>query len=149
MGGAIMSSILEALPGGRYQVILADEPPYCHALPMAPSERESMLNDGQWLVLVIAVWNCQEVIAMDAALAAIKPLSGTVKLGIRPMFDPKELASWCPEALNGKPTVTTPLWLIIDNGQLLDKREGELSTSQISSLLQQFVTASRNAPRYT
>jgi hypothetical protein len=133
-----MSSVLEALVGGRYEVVLTDEPLYCHALDMAPTSREAMLNDGVWLVLTFAVWNCQEVIAMDAALAAIKQFDGKIKLGIRPMFDPNELTAWCPDALGGKAAVNTPLWLVFDSGQLVEHREGELTSNQIAAMLRRF-----------
>jgi hypothetical protein len=118
---------------GAFSIALTDEPPYCHALPMAPAAMEPELGQGLWLVLVLAVWSMPDRQSPRVALEVIKALGGTVQLGLRPMNAPEETAVWCPEATASG----TPQWLLLRDGRLVAERTGLLDAAALGALLAQ------------
>src|SRR5438876_866947 len=99
---------------------------------MAPSEIEPELREGDWLVLVAAVWSGPDIAAISTALSAVKESGGRVKLGIRPFDKYEEVSEWCPDVTDTHPT---PLWLILRDGRLSGVEHGVRTVDQIREMI--------------
>ncbi|HMC64796.1 MAG TPA: hypothetical protein VKI65_07640 [Gemmataceae bacterium] len=129
-----MSYSFQATSDDRAELILDAEPPYCRVLPMAPPEREPDLNDGIWLVLAYAAWSGPDRRAIPLALTVVKRFGGQVHLGIRKFSEHDEIRVWCPEA---KEKWASPVWLVSQDGKLVDEFVGVLDEEDLVAKVQQ------------
>jgi hypothetical protein len=113
---------------GRPSIDLHDEPPHVIALEAAPPAREPELDTGQWLVMPFAAWSVPDIAAIQTALNAVEHFGGTLKLGLRPYDSSDEHGAWCP-AIAGDDA--SPLWLLLDDGEVRMKRSGFLMTNEL------------------
>lgn len=81
---------------GAWEVVLTDEPPFVHALAMAPSSLEPELNSGTWLVVAFPVWSHSAIVSVHAAMDCAKEYQGAFQLGIRPFDAFQEFQRWWP-----------------------------------------------------
>jgi hypothetical protein len=115
-------------PAGLPQVVLADEPKYCHALGAAPQARESMLNRGDWLAMTFAEWSAPDIEAVQTALEVAKHYAGEINLGVRPYRDPLEQTTWCVEI---DPDLPGPTWVLLKEGKALVIGNGTKSVDEL------------------
>jgi len=127
-----MSNRVESTGSRRFAITLEGEPHNCHALAMAPSERETALNQGDWLVLVFAVWSGPDRNQITTAMEVAREVGGTIQVGIRPFDNKEELRAWCPEA---KIDWMSPIWLVIREGKLINEMCGPQSREKIVATL--------------
>src|SRR6266487_3739751 len=113
---------------GHFAIRLQGEPENCHALTMAPSDREEELNHGLWLVVVFAVWSGPDRKAIDTALEIGHELGDKVQIGIRPFDRKEELQAWCPE---GKIQWVSPIWLVLKDGKSVNEMFGSQSRQKV------------------
>jgi hypothetical protein len=128
-----MSYCIQIIPNGQYKLLLEREPEYCKALAMSPLKREPELEQGLWLILVFAVWSVPDRTCIDLALSVIKEFKGDVLLGVRPFDNYTEFNIWCPEV---KEKYGSPIWLVLNNGNLLKEMVGVYSKEQLVQLLE-------------
>jgi hypothetical protein len=112
----------------RPRLVLKDEPSFCKALEAAPPAREPELDQSLWLIMVFPVWSMPDVAAIQTALDTAKHFAGVLQLGIRPSDSPDELATWCPRL---DPVGSTPLWLLLQNGEIRMKRRGLVTSNTL------------------
>jgi hypothetical protein len=117
--------------GHAFELEILDAPAYCHSLDMAPSSREPMLSEGDWVVLLFAVWSGPDRDAIAAALDAATSFRVGVRLGVRPFDKHSETGHWCPE---WQQTPGSPVWLFFHDGKLVHQEIGLLSTHELVSL---------------
>lgn len=132
-------SLVPDASAGGYRIVLEDEPTYCHALEMAPRHIEPELLQGVWLVLAIAVWSGPDVASIATALEATKRLKGQVHLGLRPFDRHDELKLWC----SGCAEEASPLWLIMRDGQVVDRSAGTRSVHEVVDALEEALRSSK------
>jgi len=147
---------------GRSRLLVTDEPDYIVPLQIAPSSLEDCLKQGRWLVVSMSVWSVHDFRAGLHAIKLVKEQGGVVKLGLRPFNYPKENATWVPglgaERMtdqveisvaehDGRREVTiqgkadsSPVWLVIAEGNVVGVRFGQLSTAEIEDLISQLLS---------
>ncbi|CAH1388057.1 hypothetical protein [Candidatus Nitrotoga sp. M5] len=117
---------------GYPSITLTDEPPYSHALGVAPSAREPELNKGNWLVMAFAVWSTPDNLAIQTALDVAKRFGGKLNLGLRPFDDSEEFSAWCPDIEDDE---QSPLWVLLRDGEVCMKRSGILTVDELVELI--------------
>ena len=143
----------------RFTIVFAKEPSFVAGFPMAPEHREEALNYGKWLMLVFAIWNANDRLAIDRALKVTKTFNGKFKLGVRPYERGLEFATWISEAAVPETTThihetknhqesdeislllrgnssSTPVWLWLDSGKLIGSHCGFMADGDV----ERFVT---------
>jgi hypothetical protein len=152
-----MSFKVQPIEGDRWELVFFDEPSYIHALKMAPEAMEPELRSGVWLVVVFPVWSAPVRDSVRAAIALVKDHDGRFQLGVRPFDSHDEIYKWWPvtEAPSaGKVLLavkeegqrreihistdpsSTPLWLVLRDGQVIHHGAGLRSKEQLSELMQ-------------
>ncbi|MBI3649417.1 MAG: hypothetical protein HY231_00020 [Acidobacteria bacterium] len=131
-----MSYSIQVLTDGSYQVVFEDEPNYCRALAMAPTEMEPELEKEVWLILLFAIWSVPDRTSIEEALSAAKKLNGRFNLGVRPFDNHKENKGWCKQI---KEQWGSPIWLVIRKGTLVEEIVGLRNRSQIIDLLKKWL----------
>jgi hypothetical protein len=119
--------------GDSFRIEILDAPTHCYSLDMAPSSRETLISQGDWVVLLFAVWSEPDRGAITTALDAATEFPEGVRLGIRPFDEHSEIGRWCPAC---QQTFGSPLWLLFHNGKLVHQEIGLLSARDVASLAQ-------------
>jgi hypothetical protein len=130
-----MSYKVKHVSGRMFEIRLDNEPEYCVPLTMAPARREPQLDQGAWLVMVVAVWSGPDYVAVGDALTAAKTFDGFVRLGIRPFEEFSEMETWCCNVREGD----SPVWVSIKDGAIVDVRAGPVSIDTIAQMMEQLV----------
>lgn len=152
-----MSFKVQPIEGDKWELVFSDEPSYVHALKMAPESREPELNTGVWLVVTFPVWSAPVRHSVLAAIACAKDHGGKFQLGVRPFDSHDEVYKWWPGsdapaadkvslAVRGEPPrqeihistdpTSSPLWLVLRDGQVVYQGAGPRSKEQLSELMQ-------------
>jgi len=152
-----MSFEVQPIEGDKWKLVFSDEPSYIHALEMAPESREPELNTGVWLVVTFPVWSGPVRHSVRAAIACAKDHGGKFQLGVRPFDSHDEIYKWWPggEApaagkvlltVRGEPQrqeihistdpSSSPMWLVLRDGQVVHQGAGPRSKEQLSELMQ-------------
>jgi hypothetical protein len=126
---------------GRPQVVLEGEPSYCKALVAAPSERETELNSGRWLVVTFAAWSMPDVRQVEMALAVIKRLDGALRFGMRPFNDVEDTQSWLSEVSSAGPT---PIWVCLAEGSVTGTHHGPMESAELVDLIDRATSGRRS-----
>lgn len=140
-----------------WELSFVDEPSFVHALKMAPESMEPELKSGIWLVVTFPVWGSPTIRnSVRAAVASAKDYGGKFQLGVRPSDYHEELYKWWPsgEAPAGGDNLlvahdesqravhistdpsTSPVWLVLRDGQVVHQGAGPRSKEQLSELMQ-------------
>lgn len=150
-----MPFIIERDTTDRSVLRFQGEPEFIQGLWMAPEARETILNSGNWLILVFAIWNANDYPAITHAVVAMKELQGAVKLGVRPFELENEFqtwSTWAPKetslvSLEATGTSTertltirgqqgaTPIWMCLREGELIACHCGMLNNPEIHALV--------------
>jgi hypothetical protein len=151
-----MSFEVRPIKGDKWELVLTDEPGYIHALKMAPDSMEPELKSGVWLIVVFPVWSGPVRHSVRAAVASAKAHGGKFQLGVRPSDYHEELYKWWPggEAPAGGDNLlmaqdesrravhistdpsSSPVWLVLRDGQGVHQGAGPRSKEQLSELMQ-------------
>lgn len=135
----------------QFVIRLVDEPPFVHALEMAPANREPMLSSGDWIVLAFAVWSRDDLQSVPLAIEFAKSLGGTINLGLRPFEFAEEFPAWCDfeienssfreidaEQIDDELHVNitgnagaTPVWFCLRGGTTLGQHQGVLDADEL------------------
>ena len=149
---------IESIEDAQFVVRLESEPEFIHGFWMAPSEPEQCLKEGDWIVLVFAIWNIHDRPAINTAIDVAKEFKGTVNFGIRPFESVEEFATWCfgctpPNEfveIREQPTNsgvqvsitpitgTTPIWIFLRNGFVVHTQNGLQNNGQLRSTIDQY-----------
>lgn len=108
------------------------------ALEMAPERLEAKLADGVWLVLGFAVWSGPDRAAIDALCDLGSALPQQAELGVRPFEDHREFDPWCPLQ---PPTTGSPIWLVLQDGQMVAQRQGMLARDDLAAWMRRTLAA--------
>jgi hypothetical protein len=140
-----------------WELKFLDEPSYVHALKMAPESMEPELNAGVWLVVVFPVWSGPVRDSVRAAITFVKDHGGKFQLGVRPFDSHDEIYKWWPVTESpsaGKVLLavkeegprrelhistdpsSSPLWLVLRDGEVIHHGAGPRSKEQLSDLMQ-------------
>lgn len=114
-------------------------PSFLHALKMAPQFREPELNRRTWLVLTYAIWNVKDTRSILAAVKSVERVGNEVQLGVRPYDKYEEIDVWYPKK---RDDLSSPLWLLLEDGKVLATEAGVLSEEEIVDFLK------ANLPNY-
>jgi hypothetical protein len=156
-----MSFELRAIDGGKWELLFSDEPSYIHALNMAPDSIEPEMKSGLWLIVVFPVWSSPVRHSVRAALACAKDYGGKFQLGVRPYDYYEEIFKWWPggkvpsegdqllvawdeprrELHISTDSSSSPIWLILRDGQVVNQGAGPYSRQQLSELMQSVLGA--------
>lgn len=153
-----MSFKVQPIEGDRWELVFSDEPSYIHALKMAPEEMEPELHSDVWLIVVFPVWSAPVRDSVRSAIALVKDHDGKFQLGVRPFDSLDEIYKWWPvtEAPSaGKVLLavnedgprreihistdpsSSPLWLVLRDGQVIHHGAGPRSKEQLNELMQE------------
>ncbi len=147
---------------GRSRVILVDAPDYVIPLRIAPPCLEDHVKQGRWLVVSMSVWSVHDIRAGHRAIELVERHGGLVKLGLRPFDFSKENATWVPGVgsdqtadqveifvgdhdrsreikIQGR-SDSSPLWVVIAEGKVVDVRYGQLADAEIQELIAQLLS---------
>jgi hypothetical protein len=116
----------------KLRLSFENAPEYVHALEMAPAAREPVLDQGDWLVLVVATWSVPDVRCILTAIESLEKQKHNLRLGVRLFGDYQEIKVWYPE-YDG--TAATPLWVCYSGGKVVGARSGVLSADEITGLV--------------
>jgi hypothetical protein len=152
-----MSFKVQPIEGDKWELVFSDEPSYVHALKMAPEAMEPELHSGVWLVVTFPVWSAPVRHSVLAAIAFVKDHGGKLQLGVRPFDSHDELYKWWPGTEAPSPSKvllavqeegprhemhistdasSSPLWLVLRDGQVIHQEAGPRSKEQLSELMQ-------------
>ncbi len=152
-----MSFELQHIAGDNWELVLSDEPGYVHALKMAAESMEPELKTGVWLVVTFPVWSVPARHSVLAAIGCAKDYGGKFQLGIRAFDSHEELYKWWPvteapsaakvllvvhdESSRREINISTdpassPIWLVLRDGQVVDQGAGPRNKQQLSELMQ-------------
>lgn len=152
-----MSFEIQPIEGDAWKLVFFDEPSYVHALKMAPEAMEPELSSGAWLVVVFPVWSGPVRDSVRAAISCAKDYGGKFQLGVRPFDSHDEIYKWWP--VSEAPTAgkvllavqgdgprraiqistdpsSSPMWLVLEDGQIVHQGAGPRSKEQLSELMQ-------------
>ena len=111
---------------------ITDVPDRFHLLDQTPAARESYLDSGQWIILVVAVWSAQDRMIIPRAAKSALDFKG-VNFGVRFFDDHGELRAWCPDAKAAAVDVyATPLWIALQDGRVVSERVGLLTDDSMT-----------------
>jgi len=96
-----------------------------------PDEMEPKLKRGRWLILVYAAYSLPDVRCIGQVVEAATTLKANVQIGIRGFFDEGENSTWCP-ACKATDSIGTPIWVLIEDGDIVDVRRGAMDAEEIS-----------------
>jgi hypothetical protein len=152
-----MSFKIQPIEGDKWELVFSDEPSYIHALKMAPEAMEPELNSGVWLVVAFPVWSAPVRHSVLAAVACAKDHGGKFQLGVRPFDSHDEIYKWWPDgeapaagkvslAVRDEPPrreihistdpSSSPIWLVLRDGQVVHQGAGPRSKENLSELMQ-------------
>lgn len=152
-----MSFKVQTIEGDKWELVFSDEPGYVHALKMAPEAMEPEVKSGVWLVVAFPVWSAPVRHSVLAAVACAKDHDGEFQLGVRPFDSHEEIYKWWP--VREKPSAgevllavrdegprreihistdpsSSPMWLVLRDGQVIYQGAGSRSKEQLSELMQ-------------
>lgn len=115
-----------------WRIIFERSPSYIHALEMAPAQREVQLNKGSWLILAFFGLSAPDVRCIDVAIQAVVPYKGMIRLGVRPVSQYAEMASWFPEYGNNR---GSPVWIAYKDGKLQGWSAGVMDETELKLFL--------------
>jgi hypothetical protein len=115
---------------GRWAIDLGNDADTAAPLEMAPDKLEPELTAGKWLILAFAVWSGPDHAAIRSAVEVGR--EERIRVGIRPFDEFSEFAAWCPDVHTG---TRSPVWLLLQDGQVVRSAAGLLSKERVSSLL--------------
>jgi hypothetical protein len=140
-----------------WELEFSEEPSFVHALNMAPEVIEPELNSGLWLLVVFPVWSGAVRDSVSAAIAVAKDYDGKFQLGVRPFDSYDEIYKWWPSSeapstaqvllavkeegprrelhISTDPS-SSPLWLVLRDGQVIRHGAGPRSKEQLSEVMQ-------------
>jgi hypothetical protein len=152
-----MSFKVQPVVGDMWELVFSDEPSYIHALKMAPEAIEPELHSGVWLVVTFPVWSAPVRHSVLASIACAKDHGGKFQLGVRPFDSHDEIRKWWPVS-NAPPAgkvllavqdegprreihistdpSSSPLWLVLRDGQVIHQGAGPRSKEQLGELMQ-------------
>ncbi len=152
-----MSFEIQPIESDKWKLVFFDEPNYVRALKMAPEAIEPELDSGVWLVVVFPVWSGPVRDSVRAAIACAKYHGGKFQLGVRPFDSHDEIYKWWPDAKApsaGEVLLavqeegsrreihistglsSSPVWLVLRDGQVIHQGAGPRSKEQLSELMQ-------------
>jgi hypothetical protein len=115
-----------------WKLQLENAPPWVHALEMAPAARESELNQGKWIIIAFSVSSAADTQCIPWAVSAVAPYCGRVQLGIRPLWNRREITAWFPEYGDRR---ATPVWILLDNGKVQGWKAEKLTEKETTEFL--------------
>jgi hypothetical protein len=128
---------LELQPDGRYSLDLGDMAANLISLEMSPESPEPTLIAGRWLILAFAIWSGPDRKAVSTAMHLAKSTGHPVRIAVRPFDSHSEFDRWCPAV---KERFRSPVWLLLNNGELIAERVGYQSISQLQDLIDKTTT---------
>lgn len=120
---------------GSIRVSFRDQVENLTCLEFNPSEIESELLHGRWLVIVFSTLSAPDVRSAAKSREFAGRLRNVARVAIRPTRDFTEARKWIPdyEQIEGidVENVTTPLWLLIENGKVVRWHRGLMENQQV------------------
>lgn len=114
--------------GKKVRIVLHNEGPFVHALPMAPGRLESQVKKETWLLLTSGAFSVPDLQNINVAVAVINGYCGRIQLGVRPFLAYDEIRAWFPE-YGGESA--SPLWVVLRDGKVLAWHAGLLQEKEL------------------
>lgn len=140
--------------GNRHRVELDSEPNWVHGL--CTGDGPNAANSGSALVVAFSIWSTHDREDAYLAVDVGRDEHFSVAVYLLPFDYPEELAAWSP-AFSSRPgeigisvgsnqsttevslspeVGTTPVWMLVRDGRVVETRQGTLSASEIRSLFE-------------
>jgi hypothetical protein len=136
-----------------YTVKLSDEPNWVFGL--RSGDRIAAVGDDLCFVVAFSVWSTPNREAAYRAVEIAKMQVGSVRVCLLPYDYPEELGAWLPSEAERPDTIvqesttekgvvhvsisqkehTSPIWLVVQDGETVEFRQGPLRNDEITRLL--------------
>lgn len=124
----------------KYELQIEGAPPFVHPLRPKPDRMEPELKTGVWLIIVFPIVSHRDIACLAPAIRAATDLKRVVNVGIRPFEDYDETEQWYGEY----GYTASPLWLILQEGEVLYETKGPLKQDEIRAMLEKHIPLEPN-----
>lgn len=120
-GGAVDPGfVITSTSKRQIHVQMPHKPANLFVLESYPPTMEPEVTHGRWLVIVWSVYSGQDVHVARSSREIANQLADDCKVGIRPTRSFEDLSSWLSEHESIDHHTATPLWLVLEEGKVID-----------------------------